>query len=242
MNNKKHELIEKYWAGDLIGEELKAFKKQMQENPEFAEEVNLYKEIEKSIAHRIRHKKEESELRTTLNKLQKGQNTTAKKSKVIPLMGYRKWLVAASIAAIVGIFIWQDKTPTYADFDINETMEVSVRGETNRILEEVQDDFNTGNFEEFNRQFCKIDDYYSDNPEVQLFYGISLMKTDQYNMAYKVFSKIADGDSLFKHKAHWYLALNALKQNDLETCKLYLEKIPKEADMYKEATKLLDKL
>ncbi|HIP48778.1 MAG TPA: hypothetical protein EYG92_07425 [Lutibacter sp.] len=239
--NSKYEQIEKYWQGKLEGSDLKAFEKQMQVDANFAEEVGLYKEIEKSIAHRFKHQKKESELRTTLNKIQKEQDFSKKTSKVIPLMGYKKWLVAASIAVLVGLFFFQNDTATYSDYANHEPMEVSVRGNSS-TLDQVQKLFNEKDYLLANTHLSRLADFYKDNAEIQLYYGITFLETDQYEMAKMTFEKIADGNSLFKYKATWYLALNALKQNDIEASKHYLKQIPEEAAVYDKAKSLLDKL
>ena len=239
--NPKYEQIEKYLEGKLDDKALKAFEKQMRANSDLAEEVALYKEIEKSIAHRFKHKKEESELRNTLNNIQKEQNSSKKTSKVIPLLGYKKWLIAASIAALVGLFLFQNSTPVYGDYASHEPMEVTVRGNSN-TLEQVQKLFNDKDYLLANTHLSRLAEYYRDNAEIQLYYGITLLETNQYEMAKMTFEKIANANSLFKYKATWYLALNALKQNDLESCKSYLQQIPKDAAIYDKAKSLLDKL
>jgi anti-sigma-K factor RskA len=240
--NSKYDQIERYWEGLLEAEELKAFKKKMQEDTDFAEEVNLYKNIEKSIQQRMQNLKEEQKLRATLTNLGKTQKSKIKKSKIIPLMKYKKWLVAASIAIIVGFFMFQNKEVTYASYATHEPMQVSVRGGTNESLERVQKAFNSQDYLLANNHLSRLAEYYRDNAEIQLYYGITLIETDQYDMAKMVLTRIIKGDSLFKYKAQWYLALNSLKQNDKESCKKYLQKIPKEAEEYKEAQSLLSKL
>ena len=57
-----------------------------------------------------------------------------------------------------------------------------------------------------------------------------------------VFVEIENGTSVYRHKAAWYLALLALKENDLAACKVYLKKLPNNADDYEKAQKLLNKL
>jgi len=240
--NSKYEQIERYWEGLLEGEELKAFEKMMQENSDFAEEVNLYQSIENNLIHRVQDQEEELELRKTLTNLGKTQKIETKTSKIIPLMKYKKWLVAASIAVIVGFFMFQNKEATYANYATHEPMQVSVRGGSNESLERVQNAFNSGDYQLANTHLSRLAEYYRDNAEIQLYYGITFIETDQYDMGEMILTRIANGDSLFKYKAQWYLALSSLKQNDKELCKKHLEKIPKEADVFEEAQSLLKKL
>ena len=80
------------------------------------------------------------------------------------------------------------------------------------------------------------------NTEEKLFYGITLLETDNLVEAKVVFVEIENGTSIYQNKATWYLALLALKENNLEVCKLYLKKLPKNADDFGRAQKLLDKI
>lgn len=61
-------------------------------------------------------------------------------------------------------------------------------------------------------------------------------------MADGILTKIAQGNSVYKDKAIWNLALSKLKQKDLESCKKILNRLPKDADNYIKAKELLKKL
>jgi len=240
--NPKYERIEKYWEGLLRGEELAEFEQKMLEDASFAEEVSLYNEIEKSIAQRISSKDEVKKLRKTLSKIANETTTAEQPTKVIKMRSYTKWLVAASVALLVGLFMFQNDKPTYDDYVKHRTMDVTVRGNSNETLETIQKLFNDKNYELANTQLSRLADYYKDNAEIQLYYGITFLETDQYPMAKTTLEKIANGTSLYKYEANWYLALLALKQNDLDACKVYLERIPKDVDLSKKVNSLLKKL
>jgi hypothetical protein len=60
-------------------------------------------------------------------------------------------------------------------------------------------------------------------------------------MAEMIFTKISKTTAPEQYEAVWYLALSALKQNKIEECKAYLHEIPKESDVYKKATELLER-
>jgi thioredoxin-like negative regulator of GroEL len=138
--------------------------------------------------------------------------------------------------------MFQAKKVTYANYAKHEPMQVSVRGGSNESLNRVQEAFNAQNYELANTHLSRLAEYYRDNAEIQLYYAITFIETDQYDMAKMVLTRIANGESLFKYKAHWYLALNALKQNDKESCSSYLKNIPKESALYQNAQDLLEEL
>lgn len=173
-----------------------------------------------------------------ITKLTKKQAVSKSTSKVFPLLGFRKWLVAASIALLVGVFVFQNKTAVYSDYASHTKMDMTVRGNSNETLEKVQNAFNTKDYALANVHLSRLAEYYKDNTELQLYYGITLLETDQYEMAKIVLEKITKTNNLYKDDAYWYLALLALKQKDYDTCSTHLEKISKESSIYKKAKKL----
>jgi anti-sigma-K factor RskA len=246
MSNINYEQIALYLAGNLNGEALVIFEKKLQEDADFAKEVKLYDEIEKSLAHRVSHQDEEKQLRANLTRISKEQISTKRTSKVISkvisLMHYKKLFAAASIAILIGFFIYQNKTPIYGDYASHEPMEVTVRGNISEILVKTQDAFNSQDYTLANIHLSRLAEYYKDNQEIQLYYAITFIETDQPDMAKMILERITKKDSLYKDDAYWYLALLALKQKDYDNCKVNLAKISKESSIYSKVKKLAKKL
>ena len=82
----------------------------------------------------------------------------------------------------------------------------------------------------------------SSNTEIQLYKSITLIETNQFSESFEFSVGISEGNSIYKNKAMWYLALSKLKQGNFEACKNILKSIPKDAKDYKQAQKLLNKL
>ena len=242
MDNPKYELIARYLEGDLNAEELHDFEEKLKNDVEFSEDVRLYQEIENSLEQDFDNANSEDELRKTLKKLAQKNNSTSNQTKVFVLRHYSKWLVAASIALVAGLFFFRNTTPTYADYNQHQKMEISVRGSSSEMLVKAQEAFNKKDYHLANVHLSRLSEYYKDNAELQLYYGISLLETDQYDLANIVFTNIAKSSSILKDEAHWYLALTALKQKDNKTCKKYLLKIPEESEFYDRAKSLIKRL
>ncbi|MDI1304359.1 MAG: tetratricopeptide repeat protein, partial [bacterium] len=80
------------------------------------------------------------------------------------------------------------------------------------------------------------------NPEIQYFYGISLLETNKIKEAEAVFNELKAGTSIYKNKAIWSLALSKLKQKEYKSCKEILLTIPSDYEDYDQVQELLKKL
>lgn len=80
------------------------------------------------------------------------------------------------------------------------------------------------------------------NAQALLYLGISLMQTDQLPKARAVFEKIVRTDPALRYEATWYEALSYVKEENWDTAKDWLEKIPADAPHYAQAQALMKKL
>ena len=132
--------------------------------------------------------------------------------------------------------------PSYSDFANYNQISLTVRGTSDALLKEAETAFNNKNYEEAEQLFNQILEQVSSNTEIQLYKSITLIETNQFDEADELLEGISEGNSIYKNKATWYLALSKLKQNNLESCKSILKSIPDDAEDYKQAQKLLNKL
>ena len=150
-------------------------------------------------------------------------------------------LIVLSFAFIILLVSCADSPPSYADYT-HKPMEIKVDGDT-KTLDKAQKLFNEKDYQTANTHLARLAGYYTKNAEVQLYFGITFLELDQYPLAHITFDKVLlYKDSGFVDDAQWYLALMALKQNDLETCKTHLKLIVKDTDRYEQASGLLKKL
>ena len=246
--------IENYLLGELDNKQLLAFEKRLKEDTDFAKEVALYKDINATLSSRFSSYAEENKLRNTLedlnaihiNKPISSQITDEyrkKETKVFSLKKYSKYLVAASLILFASI-IWMNtnKQPNYKDYVNYNTIELTVRGDNNLHLTKAQEAFNTKNFNEAQKEFEILLKEDKTKIELQLYLAISLIEQDKFELADSILNKIILGDSVYKNKALWNLALSKLKQKDYKSCKEILRKIPTSAEDYNKAQELLKKM
>ncbi len=253
MKNFDYTEIDKYLNGELTEKELSLFKEKLKNDSDFAKEVKLYQKIESTLTSKFSNSKEENDLRNTLEDLslvfsEKEQRVKSEKrkvkqeSKVFSLKRYSKYMVAASLVLLATI-LWKNSIkPTYSDFAIHNRIDLVVRGNSDKHLINAQDAFNSKNYTEAEKELRTIISLDRTKVELQLYLGICLLEQNEYKKAESILEKIKNGKSIYKNKAIWYLSLSKLKQKDYTSCKVYLKQIPKDAEDYQKAKKLLRKL
>ena len=249
MENFDHIAIDKYLNKELTKEELVLFNDKLKTDKDFAEEVKLYQEIENTLTTRVSNYKDENDLRNTLEDL--GAEFVSKKlekrdekkvSKVFSLQKYSKYLVAASLVLFATLFFFNNGKPSYADFANHDTIDVVFRGNTNNHLVLAENAFNAKDYKTAEKELRAVLFINSTKVELQMYLGVCLLEQNYFDKAESIFNRIKDGNSIYKNNATWYLALSKLKQKDYVSCKTYLEMIPKDAEDYENAKKLLKKL
>ena len=149
--------------------------------------------------------------------------------------------MAASVAIFLGVFAFnQFSNPTYSDYNSHEPMTI-VRGNVKDLIEATKA-FNNEEYEKANTLLTKLLENDPDNSELQLYYAITNIELDNFEIADKELNKIINGESAYKNRALWYSALSQLKQENNGKAIVLLKQISEEADDYKEAQKLLNKL
>ena len=130
------------------------------------------------------------------------------------------------------------------DVNLHEHKKMQISGKIgeNKIIKTAANAFNKQDYNLANVHLSRISEYFKKNDEIQLFYAISLMETDQIDMANMVLSRIVKGNSQYKDDALWYLGVIAFQNNDKETCKIYLKQISKKSDVIEKVKLLLKQL
>ena len=246
--------IENYLLGELDNKQLLAFEKRLKEDIVFTKEVALYKEINTTLSSRFSSYEEENKLRNTLEDLgtihiskptvnQLKEEFSKKEVSVFSLRKYSKYLVAASLVLFASL-LWMNtnSNPKYKDFVKYDSIELMVRGDNNNHLSIAQKAFNTKDFELAQKEFEILLQEDSTKIELQLYLAISLMEQNKFELADSILLKIVNGNSVYKNKAIWNLALSKLKQKKYKACKEVLKTLPKQSEDYQKAKKLLDKL
>jgi hypothetical protein len=175
------------------------------------------------------------------NLAQISENHFNKKPKAT---GLKPWYfaVAGSIIILFGLFFFNyNQNPVFEDYNNPEQAAFAERGSEGGPLKQAETEFNSKRYSLAIPHFEAILQK-TKTPEIQYFYAISLLEQSQFLKAEAVFNELKSGNSAYKEKAIWYLALSKLKQRDYESCKKLLQTISQDYQDYDEVQDLLDAL
>lgn len=239
MNEERYILFENYLSNELSAEEKINFEKQLVEDPEFASAFEIFKELHLHLENKFGNEQELKAFKKNLKSISKDHFKT-KKPKVVAFKPWQ-YAIAASVAILVGLFVFQNINPSFEDYNNPEMATFIERGDVNENLKLAQDAFNAKNYKTTIPYFEAILNS-TKTPEIQYFYAVSLLEDNQFQKAETNLSELKSGNSIYKNKATWYLALSKLKQEDYKSCKEILLTIPEDFEDYDQVQELLNEL
>jgi cytochrome c-type biogenesis protein CcmH/NrfG len=244
MNTFDHDIISRYLEGAMDAQELRAFETQLEQDIELQRQVELHKEVNESLKTQFYPDENEQALRNTMQEL-RGEYFYPK-ANVVSMKRFR-WLGVAA-AAIIILFItsriwYTNKIDLYEQYAYVQMPGTAERGATSdTLLQQATEDFNNKNYSAAIPLFQTLLQKDPQNSFVHYYYTIALLENGQIDQSRVGLAQLYEGNSLFKYDAAFYMGLSYLKENDKKTCKEWLEKIPKDADVYGKAKELEAKL
>lgn len=234
--------FEDYLSNQMSEEVKKKFEEQLALDPEMSNKLQVYVRWTEFLEGNF--SKETTDFKNNLSRIAKQHSSgtiNSNKSKVIPFNS--KWFaIAATIVVFISIwFFTQNGTPEYTDYNQHERAYFTERSEGDIHLKAAQEAFNNQDYENAIVNFQQVSNE-NFGEEAQLFYGVALIETNQFEKAEVILEPIQGGDSVYKEKAIWYLGLSKLKQKKFEECKMTLETLPKEAEDYDKAQEIIRNL
>ena len=240
MNEEHFLTFDQYLQGEMTDEDQLIFEEQLKSDPEMASAFETFKDLNLHLEHKFGQTNELESFKDNLKGISK-KHFKKSKTKVITFKPWQ-YAAAASVAVLFGIlFLNQKSNPTFEDYNQPETAFFTERGEANDNLKLAQDAFNAKNYKTAIPLFetiLKTDQ----SAEIQYFYGISLLEENKLQEAETIFTALGTGNSIYKNKAIWSLALSKLKQKDYKTCKKLLLTIPEDYEGNDEVDALLEDL
>ena len=244
-----YENIDDYLNGVLSKEDQAAFEKTLEEQPELRAELELYREIESTLAADFQHEQENAAVKATLTSESKAFFAEEKKEAKVITLQRSHWIRSIAVAAavvLVIVFAWPYLKPSaslqYADLAHHPKASFTEMGGTEEWLPQAEKAFNAGNYAGAIQPLQTYLLAHDENTQAWFYLGICLLETNEYDKAGTLFQQISTSDTAYKTEAVWYLALTALKKGDTKTCKDYLMQIPEGSGHYAEAQKALKKL
>lgn len=204
-----------------------------------AKEFETFKEIQLQLKHKIKHKKERELFTDSLSSISDKQIDSNKSKAALMRPWY--YVIAGSIIVLFGLFFFDYNNPSFDDYNNPEAASFVEKGDLDPNLKEAQATFNDGKYEAaipFFETILKV----NKTPEIEYFYGVSLLEESKYPKAESVFNELIAGTSAYKEKAKWSLALSKLKQKKYKECKQILQTISQDYENYDDVEQLLDEL
>lgn len=240
MNEERYIEFSNYLDNEMSVEAKKIFEEKLSEDQELASSLEIFEELNQHLSNKFGNSAELNAFKQNLNSIS-NEHFKASIPKVISLKSWY-YSVAASVAILIGLFVFmQNNQPAFEDYNQHENAYFTERGEVNNRLKLAQEAFNAKNYKEAISNFELILNE-KKSPEMQLFYSIALLEDNQFQKAEIQLMDLKLGNSIFKNKAIWYLALSKLKQKDYKSCKEILNSIPKDYEDYDQVQELLDDL
>jgi TolA-binding protein len=240
MNEERYLLFDQYLQGEMTVEERSNFEKQISEDQDFASEFSTFKEVLRQLKTKFGHEQERKAFIENLSAIS-DKHFNKEKPKVVFM---RPWYfaAAASVAILFGLLFFDyNQNPSFNDFNQPGQAHFTERSNTNVNLIQAEKAFNDKKFKEAVPFFESVLKN-NKTAEIQYYYGVSLLQTIEYKKAEVVFNELKSGNSVYKEKALWNLALLKLKQKDYKGCKQILQTISQEYEDYDEVQELLHAL
>ncbi len=247
MEDQDYILIEAYLSGELSKEDKFTFENRLGKDSEFKKAFITYMELNSFLEHKIGNETKTDAFKENLEKIAGEYFNKTQASPVLKqkskLFKFTQYAIAASILLLVGVFAFnQFSSPAYSDFNSHDPFEVTVRGENIGLLIKTTKAFNNKDYDKASIYLEKLLNENPENKEYQLYYAITNIELDRFEKADAILKELSQGNSAYKNKATWYLALSKFKQKDNEASMDLLKQLPETADDYKQAQKLLKKL
>jgi hypothetical protein len=238
MNEELYLLFENYLSNSINERERKAFEELLTNDKEVSDKFEIYKGLNGFLETKF---SDQSELFKANLKSISNQNFS---EKIAPkVITFKPWYyaVAATVVMTLGTWFLMQDNPDYDKYNQHENAYFTERGVVVNNLKLAQDAFNSKKYEDAISNFeIVLKD--TNGPEINYFYGISLLEVNRFDEAETVFKNLQIGNSIYKNKATWYMALSSLKQKKYQDCKLILNQIPSDSEDFDKAQELVKQL
>jgi hypothetical protein len=242
MSSYSIEDIARFAEGDMTEEERLQFSAALETDQQLSQQLKEYHHIHSSLRMKLVDDESDKALKASLDDF--GKEYFGEQARVVPFRRYITW--AASIAAVFVLFLiwapWQANV--YEQYAATIMPATAERGEGN-IQQEMQDATKAFNEKDFSLAKAKLETVLKADPTNNmaiLYYGISLIETDETEKARKNLLVVFNGESVFKYDSGFYIALSYLKEKKEKECINWLKKIPSDAANYDKAQKLIREL
>lgn len=240
MNDENYIVFDQYLEDELTPDERSNFENQLSENQELALAFQNFKEVQAQLENRFGLETERKAYKENL-KIISDSHFSNKNAKVITLKPWM-YMAAASVVLLLGIFLFNPSSnPNFDEYNQFEAAHFVERGDQADYLKQAENAYNSKDYQKAVPLFESILKE-KKTAEIQYFYGVSLLESNKIQESELVFHELQSGNSIYKNKAIWGLALAKLKQKDYKACKEILMTIPVDYESYDDVQRLLKDL
>lgn len=240
MNEERYILFDQYLQGELTVDEKNNLEKQLSEDAKMASEFESFKEMHFQLENKFGREQERADFEENLTRIS-DKYFNKNKQNVVSL---KPWYFAAAASVIImfGLFFFDYKHyPNFDDYNHPESAYFTERGVSEAILKQAENNFNGRRYDTAIPIFEMILKE-NNSEEIKYFYAVSLLQVGKYVKAESIFKELEAGNSVYKEKAKWNLALSKLKQGKYDDCKAILQTISQDYEDYDEVEQLLEEL
>jgi TolA-binding protein len=240
MNEERYILFDQYLQGELTVDEKNSLEKQLSEDTQLASEFESFKEMHFQLENKFGQEEEREIFKDNLTRIS-DKYFNNKPHKVASL---KPWYFAAAASVIImfGLFFFDYKHyPNFEDYNHPESAYFTERGVSEAILKQAENNFNGKRYETAIPIFEMIMKE-NNSDEIKYFYAVSLLQVGKYVKAENIFKELEAGNSVYKEKAKWNLALSKLKQGKYKECKDILQTVSQDYEDYDQVEQLLEEL
>ncbi|MDO7173385.1 tetratricopeptide repeat protein [Mariniflexile sp. AS56] len=243
MEDQDYILFENYLLGDLSKEDEVALEARLESDSKFKDSFTTYKELSSFLEHKFENEDASVAFQDNLKNISKTYFEKQEAPKKIARFKPWQYAMAATVALFIGVTVFNNfSSPVYEDFANYDSISLTVRGDQDALLKTAENAFNTKDFAKADEAFKSLMVMNKDNAEFQFYRGVANLELNKFDTAEGLLTSLSKGQSAYKNKATWYLALSNLKQNEFDDCLEILRTIPEDAEDYKKAQKLIKKL
>jgi tetratricopeptide (TPR) repeat protein len=238
MREEDYIWIERWLDGDLSAEEKAAFEARMESDPEFRQAVALRQDMASVVDGQLKREAFQAQLESVGSKYFDTPSPRRPYAWIILLLA----VVTALVLWWSGLFSPQSPQNLFQEYHQPPPIAWVSQGTQETLRSQAQTAFNQGDYSLALSHIDRLLTQNPTNPEYQWYRGICLLETGDLESALAIFSALAEGNTLLRPDAQWYLALTYLKMEHLEQCQEVLQEIPEESSYFEKARALNKRL
>jgi predicted Zn-dependent protease len=226
MEDQDIKLLDDYFNGLLPAADEAAVRARCDADAAFAGEFNLRRQM----ADWLHSNPARSEFRQQTDKLGAEFFKSAETRPMQPIqVVWRRRLMAAAAVLLLAIAAWwllRPAPPLYQQYAAYTPLHLTERGATAPQATAAEAAFNRKDYQQALESLRQLVDLQPDNSTARLYMGISLLELNRPAEARNALSPLAEGQSVLRSDARWYVALSYLLEQDQAGCRKALEEIP----------------